>query len=212
MNIKAFGTFKAIDTKIFRTEAFLQIGESDQPIGLIAMLNPGSSQLANESEWSSFLKSSESGEVCSVTNELRLDPTMESIITIFKNINPEIQGVIQIYNLFNYRCGNSNEAIPTYSALLKESKFSSFLHSPFPNLNSFPWIWTAWSVNDAAVLNKRKDEILDMISSKKKFAIYTKRNRRRRELYCYHPCPQILETREWVHKNIINEFKEYYTS
>jgi Protein of unknown function (DUF1643) len=212
MNIKAFGTFKTIDTKIFRTEACLHIGDSNQPIGLIAMLNPGSSQLANESEWSSFLKSSEAGEVSSVTNELRLDPTMESIINIFKNINPEIQGVIQIYNLFNYRCGNSNEAIRMYSALLKESKFSSFLHSPFPNLDSFPWIWTAWSVNDAAVLNKRKTEILSMISSKKKFAIYTKSNKRRKELYCYHPCPLRLETKEWVQNNIINEFKEYYAT
>ncbi len=140
MNIEAYGTFHAFDTKIFRTDSYLHIGSSRKPIGLVVMLNPGSSRLANDKDWNSFLHRCEAGEDFTETNKLKMDPTMESIIEIISMINPGMQGILRIYNLFNYRCGNSDEAIRTYSTLLKDPKMSSLLHPPLPNIKTFPWI------------------------------------------------------------------------
>ena len=107
MNIKAYGTFETYNSQIFRTNASLQLGHSSKPIGLVIMLNPGSSRLAIDEEWKSFLSKCETGDEFSMSGELVLDQTMKSLVKIFSMLNPKLEGMIQLYNLFNLRCGNS---------------------------------------------------------------------------------------------------------
>jgi hypothetical protein len=212
MIVKASGTFNAFDSKIFRSDSYIQWGDSSKTIGLVIMLNPGSSRLANNTDWDTFIHRCERGEEFSQSGDLEMDPTMNSIHHILSTSNPELEGVLHIYNLFNYRWGKSNEAIRTYSWLLQDSRYHSYLHSPLPPLESFPWIWTAWSVESGASINSRKKHIIKKLSGTNRIALYSsqKDHQTRKELFCYHPCPQQKAKREWVQSEMIKEFKKYY--
>ena len=209
MNVKAFGTFESLESYIFRTNAYLQFGNSTKHIGLIIMLNPGSSCLADDDQWDDFLSKSKMVKNISISNELKLDSTMKSVVELLLNSDPTLEGRLTILNLFNIRCGNSNKAIQTYTTLLKKAKFNILLHSPLPNLTQYPWIWTAWSVKDATILNSRKIEFLEEIPKNKKIALYSRQkiHQTKKQLYCYHPSPQKETTRKWVQSEMIKQLK-----
>ena len=98
-----------------------------------------------------------------------------------------------------------------YSSLLNDALFSSVLHSPIPDIESSPSVWTAWTVNDSSVLNKRKLEIIKKVPENKKISLYSrqKRHQSRKELFCYHPHPQQKATREWAYAEITKELGNY---
>jgi hypothetical protein len=213
MAVSAFGTFQSLNKKVFRTEAYLQWGNSEELIGLVIMLNPGSSRLASDREWDTFNSACEVGKNLSITGQLKMDNTMEALVDIFSKINPDLNGKLEIYNLFNYRCGNSDEAINSYQSLISEEEYSSFLHSTSPNIALYPWVWVAWSEKDAAILNNRKNEILRKIPEDKLIALPSrqKQHQSRKVFYCYHPYPLKLDTRDWVHSEIVKKLENFYT-
>lgn len=95
----AYGTFKRRGNYIFRTETRLQWGSSNNPLGLIIMLNPGSSKLANPTQWKKFLD--KDGDYEAIDQELEMDDTMLAIAYILEQSHPNLQGYLEIRNLFN---------------------------------------------------------------------------------------------------------------
>lgn len=106
--MKVYAEFIEEDGLQFRTKTLLQFGNSWDLIGSIVMKNPGSAKpgnkldIQNEKEISKFYKKDINFKNWSLSND---DATMRDIAPIFdgsyvdKKI--ELNGIIQIYNLFN---------------------------------------------------------------------------------------------------------------
>jgi hypothetical protein len=183
----AFGEFQNINGHVLRTGAYLQWGQSEEPLGLLVMLNPGASRLVDSSSWLLL----EEGKVEQAEGELVLDKTMKAVASILSESHPSLSGRLYIRNLFNLRCGSAAEAVKKYRLLRTDPTYSSVLHSDFHDVDRFPWIWLAWGVQSDSVLNIRKQEVFDAIKAQNvdKFLIPKKR----KLIHVKHPAPQRME-------------------
>jgi hypothetical protein len=210
---KAYGTFKRRGAYIFRTEARLQWGESNNPLGLIIMLNPGSSKLADDSNWEWFENTAKDTDINN--EELELDDTMEAVAAILEESHPSLDGYLEIRNLFNLRTERSTAsvAIPAYKDILNERIHDEFLHSGFDDLDKFPWVWIGWTVETAAVLEKRRLHFLKRIpNDKHRFAMCKKppKDITYREFYSYHPYPIIKQRVENYKEDMVKQMRNYW--
>lgn len=102
----------------FRRDTILQLGDSWDLIGSIILMNPGSavpiSNIASQDVLSQLSKLTGINE-SQDWKEFSVDPTMRWIETLFSGRyigeNRSLNGVIQLFNLFNLRNQNSGEAI-----------------------------------------------------------------------------------------------------
>ena len=108
---KAYATFYKRGEHVFRTEAKLKWGYVDEPIGTLIMLNPGSSKLADEEKWKSFLNNSDNKHP--ITDEIILDDTMQAVAKILGVIHLDLKGTLVINNIFNLRDSRSEKALST---------------------------------------------------------------------------------------------------
>jgi hypothetical protein len=165
-------------------------GNMNKTLGLIIMLNPGSSRLVDEKAWNTFVHNE-----YQVSGELLLDNTMESIVRVLEDSFGDLEGELTIQNLFNLRDSDSPSAIEKYKDCFVSSKPNK-LNSNFPScinpkykdmlhtiidekyMNQFPWIWLAWSVQDGMYLNERRKQILKAIPQDKMvYKILTRQER-----------------------------------
>lgn len=106
--MKVYAEFIEDDGLLFRTKTLLQFGDSWDLIGSIVMKNPGSSKpksnidIETSVKLQEFYKTNINVENWRVANN---DPTMRDISAIFNGSyvgrNVELNGIIQIFNLFN---------------------------------------------------------------------------------------------------------------
>ena len=203
---KAFGMFARDDNYIYRTQAQLVWGNGVNSLGLIIMLNPGSSKLKDNVLWGNI----EEKIIDTAQGELILDETMKAIVNILSDSHPKLDGVLHIRNLFNIKDSDANSALGLYKDYcqgaitadeeLMHTDFKALLTPPtgHPMLidTENPWIWLGWTVEDKGFLNKRKKEVWDLcskLSDVEVFAIYSRAQKFKdagKTIHTYHPCPQ----------------------
>jgi hypothetical protein len=158
IHVKATGTFVKRAGHIFRTSAELSFGHGKGKKVLLIMLNPGSSRLADDSEWSKM----EMEDVC-INGFIELDSTMQNVCNIIQDADPKFNGTITITNLFNLRCGNMDDALKTYGALKGLSLYEQVLETDFDsfseNQGPFSCYWLAWSVRELKILFKKYNPV-----------------------------------------------------
>lgn len=200
--IKAFGSFRKVGKHIFRTEARIQWGDSEEQFGMIIMLNPGASKLLDSAKWA-YLESQLDGEA---TGELVFDDTMKLLVKILESSFGDLEGSLVIKNLFNLREPKSKIATGIYKNLISDQIFSEVIYDKFDDLEKYPWIWLGWGVEDKAILNKRKREVKDKIPlGKLQFGVYPEKNSLDK-IHIYHPYPKLKSHREQYLKSIVNQF------
>ena len=74
--VKAFGTFIKKGNRLFRTKAYIQWGNTDNTLGTVIMLNPGSAKLQVDCLT----------EDTAVQDEISIDPTMASLIKLIEEL------------------------------------------------------------------------------------------------------------------------------
>lgn len=224
---KAFGTFVHQNDNIYRTEASLVWGKGDNNLGLVIMLNPGSSKLADSSIWTKL----ESKVVDCATGELVLDDTMEALAVILQASHPVLDGTLHIRNLFNVRNSNSEDALELYKrhALKQIHLDENLLHTNFESLlvdtdgyknvtcSANPWVWLGWTVEDDRFLNRRKREVWNICQKLPghvhHFAIYSRAERHRKSgmnIHTYHPCPQNPNDKERYKNEMTEQMRKYF--
>lgn len=213
MQPKAYGTFKRRGPNIFRTEARLQWGESNNPLGLIIMLNPGSSKLADTSDWEWFENSAKDTDIDN--EELELDDTMEAVAAILEDSHPNLDGYLEIRNLFNLRTeqAKAGAAIKAYTEVLNQQIYDEVLHSGFDDLDKFPWVWIGWTVETKEVLKERRLHVLKRIpKDMHRFAICKKppSGIPYPEFYSYHPYPIIQQRVEDYKETMAEQMRNYW--
>ena len=134
-----------------KREEFIEVLKDKKCIGVVIMLNPGSSS-PKEERYDEIV-------------EAKPDDTMEKIedcvLIAYKNNLPN-NGYIQIFNLFNLRCTKLKEAIKIY----KKYKDNSLMISRIEVYPKTPWIWLAWGCDDDEELAERKKEVFDYVAEK----------------------------------------------
>ncbi|WKB36113.1 hypothetical protein QS257_02230 [Terrilactibacillus sp. S3-3] len=118
---KAFGSFMLRGGHAFRTSAYIQWGRSQESLGAVLMLNPGSAGFAaNNPELREKLT-----RFGAAMGRLQTDPTMNQLIRIIEKIYKDrssIEGRLYIYNLFNLQETNSDAAVSEFEALVDDGR------------------------------------------------------------------------------------------
>ncbi len=208
--IKAAGTFTREGKYIFRTEAKIQWGQKEAPLGMIIMLNPGSSLLINSTKWDKLIR----GVANVDSGEIRIDDTMQVVIDILELAIPKIDGILQIYNLFDFRLSKSDDALDLYKKLKVENIKALERNFSIDFINQFPWVWIAWGVEDQKEINARKREIkkLMQLSGKPRFGIYTRQEKFIRSdprIHYYHPLQRGIFKRNYK-EAMVAQFKSFF--
>ncbi len=223
---KAYGRFIRKNDHIYRTEASLVWGKGGKNLGLVIMLNPGSSKLMDNKLWNDV----ETGIIDQADGELVLDDTMKALVAILEDAHPCLDGILHIKNLFNIRNSNSEDALTLYKKhsekiitldeTLLHSDFNELLlagdgYKKFTSIDN-PWIWFGWTVEDKQFLNHRKREIWNIYQNISKqvhsFAIYSRNKKYKDHIRCihtYHPCPRNPKDKRQYKYDMIAQMKEY---
>lgn len=232
MRIKpiASGTFVKKDDYVFRTKAELSWGNSNDLLGLLIMLNPGSSRILDENKWNNFLDENKNISYSEINGEILLDETMETVIDILEQSHPKLEGKLIIHNLFNLRDSESSDALTKYKEFFDftndrnlsqdlkphiKDKYRKILHTELDEVyvEQFPWVWMAWTVNDGKILNLRRKSILSSIATDiRRFAIYSRQkcHEKSKELYTYHVCPRNPNDKKFYAQEMIKQMKCYW--
>lgn len=206
---KAFGTFKKCESFIFRTETFLQWGDSENLIGSILLLNPGRSKLKDWRKW----KDLNLNKVKCASGELILDETMKSISRILEASHPLLYGRIKILNLFNIRNSKSKQAIKDFSEICNDLKYKDYMFSSLDNIyKNCAWIWIGWGVKKDETLDKRRREVISFLKDKNIhcFALYSNKYKKDNEIYIYHPNPHNPIQREDYFVKMTQQMKDFW--
>ena len=117
--MKVFARYFKDNNIGFRRDTILQFGNSWELIGSIILINPGSAVPLNKEIDKNILN-----ELYSITGETNfwkefsVDPTMRWIEQLFKGKyigkDKPLNGIIQLFNLFNLRDANLNNALSQY--------------------------------------------------------------------------------------------------
>lgn len=194
MGIKICGKFTKRKDFIYRTDTYIQFGESDEIKGSFVLCNPGSSSLKDIEEQKK-LKDYEGVEDYIITGELKEDPTMEQLIKILKGIGlDKKEGRFPIYNIFTLRNGNMDSAIKEIKGEdtdkeLLDKDFHDFMESEM----SIPWTVVGWGCKSDGNLNRIKKKWLEYLEENDVDFIGYKHDN---NPHYYHPRPQIKKKKE----------------
>ncbi len=175
---------------ILRTQTYLQFGQSNKSIGAVLMLNPGSAMLADPGEANRLMTPN-----VPVTGLVKSDPTMDQLAELVRALYPnqEVQGRLQIYNLFSYREGNMNKFKTTWNKM-SSSQRSTIAEKPLLDEYEHPWILVGWGCGQPKKWDEYKKAWLAAI----RIAGTAKLGWRHPEqdYSYYHPCPQMMDKRQ----------------
>ncbi|MFJ5762750.1 hypothetical protein ACIQAA_27200 [Neobacillus sp. NPDC093182] len=142
--MKGFGTYENFKDRLYRKEAYLQWGHSENTLGVILLHNPGSVALKNKKLWTEI----NNGKVNIAFGELDIlqnDPLIR-VKDIIEYAFEEPDGRLYIYNLFNLVDSNRQTAYETYEKIMNETP-TELLYPVLEKLIDSPWIWLAWTVS-----------------------------------------------------------------
>lgn len=189
--MKAYGAFIKKGIHIYRTEAYIQFGESKNIISTFVMLNPGKAKFVTNTL----------SENMEVVGEVSLDRTMQAIVELVKKLHgtnevESIQGQIKIYNLFPLQNAKANDAIDEFEELWFEqeplvTRLPKDRADLLRELKSSPWVLLGWGCGRSPkALNLIKEQWIDLIA--KGLLTY------------YHPRPH-LHSQELDYRNELYE-------
>ncbi|MCZ2260649.1 hypothetical protein [Sporosarcina sp. G11-34] len=187
----AYGTFVKKKNKLYRTEAYIEWGNSEEILGTVIMLNPGSASL----------KINTFNDEVPVHNELKIDPTMKSLIQMleaFHNETGRIKGRLYIYNLFPLQNPKMSKAMNELEELwLENEPLVKFLPKSKDQLvkqvDQSPWVLLGWGCGPKTPnLTALIDQWLDIINQTKTPVLGKKG---KSPLDYHHPRPQ-LQTKQ----------------
>ncbi|SFQ00697.1 hypothetical protein [Hydrogenimonas thermophila] len=138
----------------FRDQTILQFGNEWNLIANIVLLNPGSAEPKSDKIINDFLVSKNLPYLEKPTfeqnyYEFKLDPLMRNLLNCFSK--KYSGGVIKIYNLFNLKNSNSNDAVN-----MLDSLDSKYLFNDNVNFLDAPVIFASGSINK----DRLKDELI----------------------------------------------------
>ncbi|MFD1334514.1 hypothetical protein ACFQ4N_02825 [Oceanobacillus iheyensis] len=139
-NVKAFGVFEKQGNYIFRNSAYLQWGTKEESIGSFLLLNPGNAKPSIGN-----IEQEITGE-----QSIQIDATMRQMIKLVEKIreNKQLEGRVQIYNLFSLRNPKSDKAILEYEDLVESRMINPKETIPsVEELQKHPWVCCGWGVN-----------------------------------------------------------------
>ena len=108
MESRAYAIFTKKKGEIYRTETYMQFGQSDAIIGACILCNPGSCKLKDKRLQAKL----EASEVCEfIKHEATRDDTMRQLEQILTQMYGEaLQGRFMIYNLFTLKNADMQQA------------------------------------------------------------------------------------------------------
>lgn len=195
-----YGTFIKKDNRIYRTEAYIQWGASDEIIGSVIMLNPGRAGLENGSI--------EEGNP--INHKLILDPTMKALVELVTTFNDDSEGLkgrLYIYNLFPLKSPRSSNAIKEFENLwlANEEMVRSLPKSEEELLSHFkqsPWVLLGWGCNNnSPTLNTLKSKWVNIIKQTNT-PILGKVGKSNMDYY--HPRPQLV-TQQIKYREVLKQ-------
>ena len=194
-DIKAYGKFVKKDGFIYRTNTYLQFGESDRVIGACILCNPGSSSLLDKKKEEELLNYQGESQY-EVKGELKLDPTMSQLKDIFlKTYDNELEGRLKIFNVFTIRNAKMSEA---KKLLVNEWVDNDLLFQDFNKYKdqytnkSFLHTLIGWGCDDFSALKREKKRWLAFINDNNVTQVGIDHAN---SPHYYHPLPQLVEKR-----------------
>lgn len=209
MEYKILGTFTKSKGFIYRTNTYIQFGDSEEIIGSCVLCNPGSSRLEDMEE-QRRLEEYEEKDNYVVTGELKSDPTMKQLIKILMGTKSiEKNGKFLIYNLFTLRNPKMEDAIKAFSQSNINLKLLYKDFEDYKSLKSIlPWILIGWGCKDNPSLNKTKREWANYITDNNlKHNGYD----HYQSPHYYHPLPNLVSKRIEYVEHIIPKLDKLAT-
>ncbi len=201
--IEARGWFIRKGNNIFRTQAYLQWGNSTTTLGTVLMLNPGNAKLHSyeliENEYTEGI--------------IDLDPTMKRLIELIQQMYQDkaLEGRVYIYNLFTLRNPKSKEALAEFNYIYQIDKellcgFPKEREEFIKEIKQTPWFLIGWGCGeDTERLREEKEKWLQLIKEanvpilgKKGISKYA----------WYHPRPQLVADQIMYREYIIKQYQQ----
>lgn len=204
--VKALGTFIKKGENIFRTEAYIQWGNSNSILGSVLMLNPGSAKL----QFPSLTSNSP------ISGEIIIDPTMEALIKLVEELHEKAEGFegrLYIYNLFPLQNPRSSDAVKNFEVLWGENEqlVKSFPKKRDILLDRFkksPWILIGWGCGKGSDnLNFVRNEWLSLI---KESCTPIVGKMGKDKLDFYHPKPHLQSQQIEYREDIKAQYNEIF--
>ncbi len=204
--MKAYGTFTKIGDYIYRTDTYLQFGDSEELLGACVLCNPGSAKAHDDSIENKILSFNGPGNLELKDVKLKEDATMRQLNDILVGIHKEkLEGRFKIFNLFTLKEPKMKIAIN----LIKNKKLEEeeMLYKDFKDFQKLQLdhnkiILSAWGVDDSMILRDLKcnwNNLINNIQAKKlgKF---------KEKSHYYHPLPQLQDDKIAYVNYIIDQY------
>lgn len=201
--VEARGCFIRRGDNIFRTQAYIQWGNSTVRLGTVLMLNPGRAKL----------QVYDLPEDEPIEGVIDLDPTMETLIQLIEEMyqGGNLEGRVYIYNLFTLRNSKSKEAIMEFERIYQVDKellcgFPKKRQKLLEEIKQTPWFLIGWGCGeDTERLRHIKEEWLEVI---KEAGVPILGKKGRSEYAWYHPRPQLLSNQILYREEIIKQYQQ----
>ena len=202
MSVKAYGTFIKKDGHIYRTNTYIEFGQSSHILGGCILCNPGSSLPVLKEEKQLLEKNNN----CDMDTEVVVDATMKQLATILTKIyGEELEGRFYIFNLFTLRDGNMDSAVNKLRILYpEETLLVKDLDDFISMASSLPWVLKGWGCNKSSQLKVLKALWNVEIKKHNNITIGIKG---KDLLHYWHPLPQIYNDKIYYVEEIVNQYK-----
>lgn len=203
MEAKVYGTFIKKDSHIYRTDTYMQFGESDDIIGACVLCNPGSSTLKDKNLQR---KLEQETDYIFLHREVTKDNAMGQLEKILQeSYSHKLLGKFIIYNILSLRNPNMNKTI---QILNNETLDHELLYKDFEdckvNAKNIPWLLIGWGCKENIKLNSLKRSWLKYINEE---AFQQLGIKGRREPHYYHPLPRIYKKQIEYRRSIMKQHK-----
>lgn len=203
--MKAYGTFTKSGDYIYRTDTYLQFGNTDNLIGACVLCNPGSAKAHDDSIEKKILSFNGPGNLELKDVKLKEDATMRQLNDILVGIHKEkLEGRFKIYNLFTLKEPKMKIAIN----LIKNEKLDKeMLYKDFKDFQKLQLIHnkiilSAWGVDDSRILRDLKDNWNNLINNMQA----KKLGKFKEESQYYHPLPRLQDDKIAFVEYIIDQY------
>ncbi|MEJ6949380.1 hypothetical protein [Natronospora cellulosivora (SeqCode)] len=204
MEAKVYGTFIKKDGYIYRTDTYMQFGESDDIIGACVLCNPGSSTLKGKKLQR---KLEQETDYKFLHREVTKDKAMEQLEKILQeSYSGRLLGKFIIYNILTLRNPNMDKTLQISN---NETLDYELLHKDFEdckvNSENIPWLLIGWGCKDNKKLDKLKEYWLKFIKEESFQHLGLKG---KNEPHYYHPLPRIYIKQIEYRESIIKQHEE----
>lgn len=194
MDIQVKGTFTKRKGFIYRTETFIQFGDSKEIIGSCILCNPGSARLDNKKIQKELEDYFDEDDYI-VHGKIYEDATIRQLIKILKTSEAyKDGGKFLIHNIFTLRNGNMDSALkefidPDIDENLLYKDYEDYLKIQ----EDIPWTLIGWGCKDNKVLNNIKREWKHNLNVNE---VKTIGYKHKKNPHYYHPLPMIYDKRQ----------------